>query len=153
MVNQTWVIQKIRGWKIRSDCWLERISGCCISDVDWQWVPDRWAWGRECIVTFRPASTSGSCGRRVSVLGWSGREGEYSCRRSGKWAGMGGGDGIEIGACISGGFELWLAASGADMTVGVMCTLWGARATEKAAQLGLLLDAQIKIWGIQANWF
>ena len=31
------------------------------------------------------------------------------------------------------------AASGADMTIGVMCTLGGAQATEKAAQLGLFL--------------
>ena len=30
------------------------------------------------------------------------------------------------------------ADSGADMTIGVMCTLRGAKATEKAAQLGLL---------------
>ena len=32
---------------------------------------------------------SGSCGRRVSVLGWSGREGEYSCRGPVKFAGVG----------------------------------------------------------------
>ena len=37
------------------------------------------------------------------------------------------------------------AVSGADMTIGVMCTLRGAKATEKAAQLGLILNVQIKI--------
>ena len=35
------------------------------------------------------------------------------------------------------------------MIIGVMCS----QATEKAAQLGLLLIMQIKIWGIPANWF
>ena len=37
------------------------------------------------------------------------------------------------------GIRALAAASGADMTVGVMCTLGGAQATEKAAQLGLFL--------------
>ena len=43
------------------------------------------------------------------------------------------------------GIRALAAASGADITIGVMCTLGGVRATEKAAQLGLLLDVQIKI--------
>ena len=36
------------------------------------------------------------------------------------------------------------AASGADMTIGVMCTLGGARVTEKAAQLGLFLMCKLR---------
>ena len=32
------------------------------------------------------------------------------------------------------GIRALAAASGADMTIGVMCTLGGAQATEKAAQ-------------------
>ncbi|WP_419653391.1 hypothetical protein, partial [Thiolapillus sp.] len=36
------------------------------------------------------------------------------------------------------------AASGADMTIGVMCTLGGAQATEKAAQLGLFLMCRLR---------
>ena len=39
----------------------------------------------------------------------------------------GGGDSVEIGA------RALAAASGADMTIGVMCTLRDAKATEKAA--------------------
>ena len=35
------------------------------------------------------------------------------------------------------GIRAFAAVSGADMTIGVMCTLTGAQATEKAAQLGL----------------
>ena len=51
----------------------------------------------------------GVCGRQVSVLGWSGRERNYGCRRSGRFARVvGGGDGVETGACISGEFELRL---------------------------------------------
>ena len=37
------------------------------------------------------------------------------------------------------GIRALAAASGADMTIGVMCTLRDAQATEKAAQLGLFL--------------
>ena len=37
------------------------------------------------------------------------------------------------------GIRVLAAVSGADMTIGVMCSLRGAQATEKAAQLGLLL--------------
>ena len=33
---------------------------------------------------------------------------------------------------------------GADMTIGVMCTLRGAQATEKAAQLGLFLMCRLR---------
>ena len=42
------------------------------------------------------------------------------------------------------GIRALAAASGADMTVGVMCTLGGAQATEKAAQLGLLLMCRLR---------
>ena len=42
------------------------------------------------------------------------------------------------------GIRALAAAGGADMTIGVMYTVGGAQATEKAAQLGLL-DVQIKI--------
>ena len=37
------------------------------------------------------------------------------------------------------GIRALAAVSRADMTIGVMCTLRGAQATEKAAQLGLFL--------------
>ena len=36
------------------------------------------------------------------------------------------------------------AVSGADMTIGVICTLRGAQATEKAAQLGLFLMCRLR---------
>ena len=36
------------------------------------------------------------------------------------------------------------AASGADMTIGVMCTLRGAQATEKAAEFGLFLMCRLR---------
>ena len=42
------------------------------------------------------------------------------------------------------GIRALAATSGADMTVGVMCTLGGAQTTEKAARLRLL-DLHIKI--------
>ena len=51
------------------------------------------------------------------------------------------GDGVESGACISWGFD---ATSGADMTIGVTCTLGGTRAIEKAAQLGLFLMCKLR---------
>ena len=38
---------------------------------------------------------------------------------------------------------------GADMTIGVMCTLGGARATEKAAQLRLFLICRLR--SVHAN--
>ena len=43
------------------------------------------------------------------------------------------------------------AASGADMTIGVMCTLRGAQATEKAAQLGLFLKCRLRSEEYQPN--
>ena len=42
------------------------------------------------------------------------------------------------------GIRALAAASGADMTVGVMCTLGGAQATEQAAQLGLFLMCRLR---------
>ena len=45
------------------------------------------------------------------------------------------------------------AASGADMTVGVMCTLGGAQATEKAAQLGLFLICRLRFEEYQPSDF
>ena len=36
------------------------------------------------------------------------------------------------------------AVSGADMTIGVMCTLRGAQVTETAAQLGLILMSRLR---------
>ena len=42
------------------------------------------------------------------------------------------------------GIRALAAASGADMTIGVMCTLGGAQATEKAAQLGLFLMCRLR---------
>ena len=43
------------------------------------------------------------------------------------------------------GIRVLAAAGGADMTVGVMCTLRGAQATEKGCTVGTRLDVQIKI--------
>ena len=37
------------------------------------------------------------------------------------------------------GIQALAAVSGADMTIGVMCTLRGSQATEKAAQLRILM--------------
>ena len=42
------------------------------------------------------------------------------------------------------GIRALAAASGADRTVGVMCTLRDAQATEKAAQLGLFLMCRLR---------
>ena len=42
------------------------------------------------------------------------------------------------------GIRALAAASRADMTIGVMCTLGGAQATEKAAQLGLFLMCRLR---------
>ena len=42
------------------------------------------------------------------------------------------------------GIRALAAASGADMTIGVMCTLRGAQTTENDAQFWTLLDVQIK---------
>ena len=43
------------------------------------------------------------------------------------------------------GIQALAAVSGADMTIGVMCTLRDAQATEKAAQLGLILMCRLRI--------
>ena len=42
------------------------------------------------------------------------------------------------------GIRALAAASGADMTIGVMTTLGSARAIEKAAQLGLFLMCRLR---------
>ena len=42
------------------------------------------------------------------------------------------------------GIRALAAVSGADMTIGVMCTLRGAQATERAAQLGLFLMCRLR---------
>ena len=41
------------------------------------------------------------------------------------------------------GIRTLAAINGSDMTIGVICTLRGAQATEKAAQLGLFLIIMI----------
>ena len=41
------------------------------------------------------------------------------------------------------GIRALAATSGADMTIGVMCTLGGGQATIKAAQLGLFLVCRL----------
>ena len=51
------------------------------------------------------------------------------------------------------GIRVLAAAGGADMTVGVMCTLGGAQATEKAAQLGLFLTWRLRYEEYQPNDF
>ena len=43
------------------------------------------------------------------------------------------------------GIRALAAVSGAYMTIGVMCKLRGAQATEKAALLELIFNVQIKI--------
>ena len=43
------------------------------------------------------------------------------------------------------GIRALAAVSGADMTIGVMCTLRGAQATEKKCAVGTHVDVQIKI--------
>ena len=80
----------------------------------------------------------------MSVLGWSGREGEYSCR-SRRLAGVEGGDGTETVTCISGEFVLWLQP--AELSIGVMSIQGGAQATEQAARFELslkLADANLR---------
>ena len=42
------------------------------------------------------------------------------------------------------GIRALAAASGADMTIGVMYTVGGAQATEKASQLGLFLMCRLR---------
>ena len=51
------------------------------------------------------------------------------------------------------GIRALAAAGGADMTVGVMCTLRGAQATEKAAQLGLFLMCRLRFEECQPTNF
>ena len=51
------------------------------------------------------------------------------------------------------GIRALAAASGADMTIGVMCSLGGAQATEKAAQLGLFSMCRIRSEEYQPNDF
>ena len=46
------------------------------------------------------------------------------------------------------GIRAFAAVSGADMTIGVMCTLRGAQVTET---VGTHLDEQIKILGMPAD--
>ena len=49
------------------------------------------------------------------------------------------------------GIRALAAASGADMTIGVMCTLGGAQATEKVAQFGLFLMFKLRSEEHQPN--
>ena len=51
------------------------------------------------------------------------------------------------------GIRALAAASGADMTIGVMCTLRGAQATEKVAQLGLILMCRLRFEEYQPTHF
>ena len=51
------------------------------------------------------------------------------------------------------GIRALAAVSGADMTIGVMCTLRGAQATEKAAQLGLILMCTLRFEEYQPTDF
>ena len=45
------------------------------------------------------------------------------------------------------------SVSGADMTIGVMCTLRGAQATEKATQFGLFLMCRLRFEECQSTDF
>ena len=51
------------------------------------------------------------------------------------------------------GIRALAAVSGADMTIGVMCTLRGAQATEKAARLGLFLMCKLRFEEYQPTDF
>ena len=51
------------------------------------------------------------------------------------------------------GIRALAAVSGADMTIGVMWTLSGAQATEKAAQLGPILMCRLKFEEYQPTDF
>ena len=51
------------------------------------------------------------------------------------------------------GIRTLAAVGGADMTTGVMCTRRGAKATEKAAQLGLILMCRLRIEEYQPTDF
>ena len=51
------------------------------------------------------------------------------------------------------GIRALAAASGADMTIGVMCTLRGAQAIEKAALLGLVLMCRLRFVEYQPTDF
>ena len=51
------------------------------------------------------------------------------------------------------GIRALAAVSGADMTIGVTCTLRGAQATEKAAQLGLFLMCRLRFEECQPTYF
>ena len=51
------------------------------------------------------------------------------------------------------GIRALAAISGADMTIGVMCTLRGAQATEKAPQLGLFLVCRLRFEECQPSDF
>ena len=51
------------------------------------------------------------------------------------------------------GIRALAAVSGADMTICVMCTLGGAQATEKAAQVGLILMCKLRFEEYQLTNF
>ena len=84
--------------------------------------------------------------------GWSGREGEYSCRGSGRFAGVGEVMALRQGHAFTRNLSL-AAVSEVDMTISVMCTLRGAQATEKAAQLGLFLMCRLRFEEYQPTDF
>ena len=112
--------QKIRGWRIATDSWLERIDGCYIPDVKWQCVPNRRP-KRENVQSppVLPLQ-DGSGRRRVPTLKRRDREGKHSCRRSERQTGVGEVDSAETGACKFRKFERRRAASGA-VRVSVWC--------------------------------
>ena len=109
-------------WDRRSttDSWLERIDGCCIPDVKWQCVPNRRP-KRENVQS-PPALPlqDGSVRRRVPTLKWRDREGEHSCRRLERQAGVAEVDSVETEACKFRKFERRRASSGA-VRVSVWC--------------------------------
>ena len=51
------------------------------------------------------------------------------------------------------GIRAFAAVSGADMTIGVMCTLRGAQATEEATHLGLFLMCRLRFEEYQPTDF
>ena len=66
----------------------ERVDGCCIPDVKWQWAPDRRP-KRENAQSPPVLHLQGGSGRRrMPVQEWSDQGGEYSCRRSERQAGV-----------------------------------------------------------------
>ena len=79
-----------RGQRDTTESRLERIDGCCIPDVKWQWPQDR-RLKRENAQSPLILHLQGGSGRgRLPAPEWSDQEGEGSCGRPERRAGVGG---------------------------------------------------------------